>query len=101
MRLAPGRHLRVTLTRYIPTMPLTRRRFLQHSTALVASAWAAGSTRTLAQVRFASDPFTLGIASGYPHAAGFTLWTRLAPQPLAGGGMPPEPVDVQWEVAHD
>ena len=29
------------------------------------------------------------------------LWTRLAPEPLAGGGMPARPVPVQWEVATD
>ena len=32
-------------------------------------------------------PFTLGVASGAPRADGFVLWTRLAPQPLHGGGM--------------
>lgn len=30
------------------------------------------------------------------------LWTRVAPQPLEpGGGMPPEPVGVTWEIAED
>ena len=29
------------------------------------------------------------------------LWTRLAPEPLDGGGMPAEPVEVRWEVAED
>jgi alkaline phosphatase D len=29
------------------------------------------------------------------------LWTRLAPQPLLGGGMPDRPVPVRWEVAED
>ncbi len=29
------------------------------------------------------------------------IWTRLAPQPLDGGGMPKEPVAVHWEVASD
>jgi alkaline phosphatase D len=29
------------------------------------------------------------------------LWTRLAPQPTAGGGMPDRPVAVHWEVAED
>ena len=44
--------------------------------------------------------FTLGVASGYPIPDGFSLWTRLAPDPLApGGGMPPDPVDVHWEVS--
>ena len=46
-------------------------------------------------------PFTLGIASGVPRADGFVLWTRLAPDPLHGGGMGDAPVDVNWEVADD
>jgi len=46
-------------------------------------------------------PFTLGVASGVPRADGFVLWTRLAPDPLQGGGMGDAPVDVKWEVADD
>ncbi|HYC45423.1 MAG TPA: alkaline phosphatase D family protein [Burkholderiales bacterium] len=79
-------------------MLITRREFLLSSSALLASACA---PRVLAQPRFATTPFTLGVASGYPHAAGMTLWTRLAPQPLAGGGMPAAPVEVAWELAPD
>ncbi|MGI5212115.1 alkaline phosphatase D family protein [Plantactinospora sp. CA-290183] len=45
--------------------------------------------------------FTLGVASGDPLPDGVVLWTRLAPQPLAGGGMPARPVPVRWEVAED
>jgi alkaline phosphatase D len=48
-----------------------------------------------------ADPFTLGVASGYPIPDGFVLWTRLAPRPLEGGSMPPQPVPVTWEVAAD
>jgi alkaline phosphatase D len=59
---------------------------------------ALGITRTF---HFAKDPFTLGVASGEPAADGFVLWTRLAPEPLQGGGMPPEKVSVSWEVADD
>lgn len=47
------------------------------------------------------DPFALGIASGDPAPDGFVIWTRLAPDPLHGGGMPPQPVKVGWEVAGD
>jgi alkaline phosphatase D len=46
-------------------------------------------------------PFTLGVASGDPTPDGVVLWTRLAPDPLAGGGMPPYPVFVRWRVADD
>ncbi len=55
-----------------------------------------------AEPAFSVDPFTLGVASGYPTPDGFTLWTRLAPQPFeAGGGLPAAAVQVQWEVARD
>ena len=47
------------------------------------------------------DPFTLGVASGDPLPDRVVLWTRLAPDPLAGGGMPGADVDVVWEVATD
>lgn len=48
-----------------------------------------------------ADPFTLGIASGDPWKTGFVIWTRLAPKPLEGGGMPNDPIGVRWEVAED
>jgi alkaline phosphatase D len=43
----------------------------------------------------------LGVASGDPAPDGVVLWTRLAPDPLAGGGMPDRPVAVDWQVAKD
>lgn len=46
-------------------------------------------------------PFKLGVASGDPFPDGVVLWTRLAPNPLIGGGMSPEQVEVRWEVAKD
>jgi len=77
-------------------MRINRRRFLA----------AAGSVllpypRVFAQPSLQNDPFTLGVASGYPHAEGATLWTRLAPEPLHGGGMPAAAVQVEWEIATD
>ena len=51
--------------------------------------------------RFKAQPFTLGVASGDPEPDGVVLWTRLAPQPLADGGMPTTPVQTRWEVATD
>src|SRR5262245_21680698 len=54
-----------------------------------------------AQPRFASNPFTLGVASGHPLPDGVVLWTRLAPDPLHGGGMSGEAVMLDWEVAED
>ena len=46
-------------------------------------------------------PFSLGVASGDPLPDGIVLWTRLAPKPLEGGGMPMNIVDVDWEIARD
>jgi alkaline phosphatase D len=45
--------------------------------------------------------FSLGVASGDPEPDSIVLWTRLAPDPINGGGMPPLPVRVEWEVASD
>ncbi|QDT14585.1 alkaline phosphatase D family protein [Alienimonas californiensis] len=70
--------------------------------ALLVPGWgrtAEGAVRR--RLAFADDPFTLGVASGDPAADGFVIWTRLAPQPLEGGGMPPELVEVRWEIAED
>lgn len=52
-------------------------------------------------LRWADDPFSLGVASGDPSPDGMVLWTRLAPDPLHGGGMPASPVEVAWEIALD
>ena len=57
--------------------------------------------RTWAQPRFSDYPFKLGVASGDPLPDGVVLWTRLAPDPLNGGGMPDKKVPVQWQVASD
>ena len=46
-------------------------------------------------------PFSLGVASGDPTSDGVVLWTRLAVDPLNGGGMPPADLEVGWEVARD
>ena len=59
------------------------------------------SRRLFAKPIFAAYPFTLGVASGDPLPDGVVLWTRLAPQPLEGGGMPMATVDVNWEIARD
>ncbi|WP_067971520.1 alkaline phosphatase D family protein [Nocardiopsis trehalosi] len=88
--------------------PLPRRRFLGVGTASAAAvalgAGASAHTPASAQRSSADYPFSLGVASGDPHHDGAVLWTRLAPDPLAEdgtGGMPAEPVDVEYEVALD
>jgi alkaline phosphatase D len=50
----------------------------------------------------ASNPFTLGVASGYPKDNSVVLWTRLAPDPLRGGGMGNAgDINIQLEIASD
>jgi len=82
---------------------LDRRRFLQALGALgVYSSVAPARAQLLSRPQFGADPFSLGVASGYPLPGGFVLWTRLAPVPDApGGGMAPAVVPVRWEVARD
>ena len=87
----------------------SRRRFLGATGALLLAACSGGkggggagqTTTTLATPRLSGYPFTLGVASGDPRPDGVVLWTRLAPEPLAGGGMPAADVEVRWELAAD
>ncbi|MGJ7570031.1 alkaline phosphatase D family protein [Variovorax sp. RB2P76] len=80
------------------TWPLSRRRLL--CGGLAAASLGHPFLRLQAQPA-SRELFTLGVASGAPRPDGFVLWTRLAPDPLQGGGMGDVPVEVRWEVAHD
>ena len=80
-------------------LPSHRRLFLQLATACASTLWLPRSTWS--QARFASNPFTLGVASGAPDHNSVVLWTRLAPPGLFGSGIGKDPVTVRWEVAHD
>jgi alkaline phosphatase D len=79
---------------------MTRRELLAAFAALPALAQTPGRAQTRTP-KFADYPFQLGVASGEPVADGFVLWTRLAPKPLEGGGMPADEVQVDWQVAED
>jgi alkaline phosphatase D len=57
------------------------------------------TSTTLPPIELPGDPFTLGVASGDPDNESVVLWTRLAPSPLDGGGMPTDDVRVQWEAS--
>jgi len=82
---------------------LSRRGLLRGaSAATVLAALAPATSRSAwAQPVFGSYPFSLGVASGDPWPDSVVLWTRIAPDPLHGGGMPMRPVQVGWEVAED
>jgi alkaline phosphatase D len=87
-------------------MPEFTRRRLLAAGAAVSGALAAGQLTTAtaagaAPRRLSTDPFTCGIASGDPLTDAVVIWTRLATDPLNGGGMPNVPVAVEWEVAED
>ena len=98
----------------------TRRALLAAAAGGAAGLLLAGCTPPIGRSRAQGlDPFTLGIASGYPTPEGFVLWTRLAPEAhelfagsakrVSAGAAPhplvpatlPETVPVQWEVAED
>jgi alkaline phosphatase D len=72
------------------TVRHSRRLLLQGSAAFIAAP-------SLLRHAYAADVprFSLGIASGQPHASGMVLWTR-----LTGAGLP-ERVPVHWELARD
>jgi alkaline phosphatase D len=82
---------------------MSRRELLNAAWKLGAAAvmLPASSVRTLAQPGFTRYPFTLGVASGDPWPDSVVLWTRLAPEPLEGGGMPMARIEVGWEIASD
>ena len=101
-----------------PTTLLSRRMFLASAAAVVVAACSDNSSggeatdapttsapststtsTTLAPIDLPADPFTLGVASGDPDAQSVVLWTRLAPLPLEGGGMPADDVPVVWEAS--
>ena len=82
-----------------------RRALLKGATLLAASsalAPFAGVRAQQAAPRFVAYPFQLGVASGYPHAHGITLWTRLNASPLTPNGAITESMlTVRYEIAAD
>jgi alkaline phosphatase D len=88
---------------------LNRRQFLIESgkwaiaslgVTLVGLGMSAGNS-TGESPMFEGYPFTLGVASGDPLPDSVILWTRLAINPLYGGGMKQKVVPVTWEMALD
>jgi len=86
-----------------PATDTSRRRFVQGIGALTGGLALSGSSSALwaMESKHTSTLFTLGVASGDPDAESVVLWTRLAPDPLNGGGMNSVAVEVIWKVATD
>src|SRR5919198_1311965 len=86
-------------------LELTRRGLLARAgggaLALAAGPASLALGRRARPPRIHGYPFTLGVASGDPLPDGVVLWTRLAPDPLHGGGMPDRAVPVRWQLAED
>jgi alkaline phosphatase D len=88
---------------------ISRRRLLvvgglSSATVLGARTPAGGTENQIVLPRIPKLPsglFKLGVASGDPLPDSVVLWTRLAPDPIRGGGMPNRTVPVQWEIASD
>ena len=81
---------------------MSRRQLLDIAWKLGAVAALPMTTRAAwAQPIFRTYPFSLGVASGDPWPTSVVLWTRLAPEPFEGGGMPTANVEVSWQVATD
>jgi alkaline phosphatase D len=82
-----------------------RRRFLATGAAVLGAAASAQlwlpDTARAAGTALPDGLFSLGVASGDPLPDGVVIWTRLAPDPLNGGGMPDRAVPVRWELAED
>ena len=82
-------------------MSSSRREFVAQLSAFGLALAGFPRLPVLVRPRFAANPFALGVGSGDPAPDGVVLWSRLAPDPLNGGGMTPEAVSVRWEVASD
>ena len=79
---------------------MKRRDFIISTTLGLAAAQV--SAPLVAEVKFAGNPFTLGVASGDVTQDSVVLWTRLAPEPLAAdGGMDQVATPVRWELFQD
>ena len=83
----------------------SRREFMKQLAAAGSLAVAPGFVRPVqaawGESSLSSPLFTLGVASGDPTNDAVVLWTRLAPDPLNGGGMGSALAEVTWQVALD
>ena len=54
-----------------------------------------------ARQAWATNPFSLGIASGSPTSEAIVLWTRLGLAAVDAAGLARSPISVTWQLAHD
>lgn len=81
-------------------LTVSRRQVL--ASAVAAGAVVAAGSPAAAHGRHdTAEPFPLGVASGDPTAFSVILWTRLARDLYAPGGLSRRSVEVSWEVAAD
>lgn len=85
-----------------PAQP-ERRRVLRGAAGIAAASFVPSALRSAWAEDHHRSPsvFPLGVASGDPDSTGVVLWTRLAPDPLHGGGLEAELAPVSWQVATD
>ena len=101
------RHGALMITPLFPlphAQTISRRSFLAGGASFAAAALFSNAARGVVcgVPKFAEYPFSLGVASGDPLPDGVVLWTRLAPRPLEpAGGMPPESIEVSWQICED
>lgn len=87
---------------WISQQPISRRLLVSGTAAVAAGPLLLNPDQGYAKSpAIPDDVFQLGVASGDPLPDGVVLWTRLAPDPVNGGGMPDRAVPVQWEIAED
>jgi alkaline phosphatase D len=80
---------------------ISRRTLLRTGGAAAVVLYGSAIPSARAAPSFADYPFKLGVASGEPSPDGIVLWTRLAPDPLNGGGLGDASYPVRFEVAKD
>lgn len=85
----------------VDSLEISRREFLAGSAALACSFGTPLFSTSAASQKFSGYPFTLGVASGDPLPDSIVLWTRLAPDPINGGGLDQQTIPVEWSVATD
>jgi alkaline phosphatase D len=101
---SPRRQFQATRRRFLATGGAASALAAGHvllGPAMVGRDGAAAAVRAHGGAPVPAGLFTLGVASGDPLPDGFVLWTRLAPRPVDGGGMPDRPVPVSWQVSED